>query len=161
MARLLREYEQTYVTKDDYVQLLRIYAKSHRRVTGNGETIPWIDENLDPFTGQWIARTKLHERSDANKDRGEDYNHSTYCDLIISGLIGIVPSLDNILDVRPLVPGEWDYFCLENVAYRGRTISIYYDRFGTQYGGDKGFRVIIDGIECLRLPNVGPFTLKL
>ena len=53
------------------------------------------------FLGDWISRTILErwkkEKNDkgeewpmnkGGKERGKDYNHSTFCDLIINGLIG-------------------------------------------------------------------------
>ncbi|QHW31805.1 hypothetical protein GZH47_13800 [Paenibacillus rhizovicinus] len=161
MARVIQEYEQTYVGKEDYLELLRIYAGSHRLVMPDGRAIPWIDENLDPFTGEWIARTKLHERGDANRDRGAHYNHSAFCDLILSGLIGILPRRDDVLELHPLLPenAEWDYFGLENVAYHGREVTIFYDKHGTRYGCGPGFRVIIDGVERFRSERVQPVTI--
>lgn len=47
------------------------------------------DENLNPFTGDWIARTRLIQRGKKIPERGQDYNHSTFCDLVISGLVGL------------------------------------------------------------------------
>jgi hypothetical protein len=36
-------------------------------------------------------------------------------------------------------------FCLDNVLYKGKLISVIYDRSGTRYGKEKGFRVYVDG----------------
>ena len=59
---------------------------------------------------------------------GKDYNHSTFCDLVISGLIGLRPRADNVIEVNPLLPeGTWDYFCLDRVLYHGRTITILHN----------------------------------
>ena len=57
--------------------------------------------NIFRFLGDWISRTILKrwqkEKNDqgeewpinkGGKERGKDYNHSTFCDLIINGLIG-------------------------------------------------------------------------
>jgi hypothetical protein len=35
------------------------------------------------------------------EEREKDYNHSTLCDLVISGLIGLRPRADNIIEVNP------------------------------------------------------------
>jgi hypothetical protein len=121
----------------------------------DGTVVPWIDENLNPFTGDWISRTRLKSWKngtwDAGKggqERGKDYNHSTFCDLVISGLIGLRPRADQTVDVNPLVPeGKWDWFCLDNVAYHGRTLTILYDRTGAKYGRGQGLRVLADGKE--------------
>ena len=101
-----------------------------------GVVVPWIDESLNPDTGAWIT----------NGDRGANYNHSTYCDLIISGLIGLRPRADDTIEVNPLLPdGVWDYFCLDNVRYHSRIITILYDKTGQRYGKGKGLQVLADG----------------
>ena len=46
----------------DYFDLLKIYAKSQRLKLADGRVVPWIDENLNPANGDWIARTLLIQR---------------------------------------------------------------------------------------------------
>ncbi len=57
---------------------------------------PWIDEDLNPLTGDWIARSRLKiwqngtwSAEKGGVERGKDYNHSTFCDLVITGLVGL------------------------------------------------------------------------
>ncbi|MCD9020773.1 MGH1-like glycoside hydrolase domain-containing protein [Cohnella silvisoli] len=155
MANLIHNYEKSVITIEDYYNLLRMYANSHQIRLEDGKAVMWIDENLDPCTGEWIARKILHKRNDPNKDRGRDYNHSSYCDLIISGLIGIKPRNDHYLDIRPLIPASlWDYFCLENVPYHNRKITILYDRTGTRYGRGTGLRIYVNDIEKACFPDI-------
>ncbi|MHA4896340.1 MGH1-like glycoside hydrolase domain-containing protein [Pedobacter sp. PWIIR3] len=153
MANLLNNYTQQVVTNTDYYNLLKTYAVSQQLKDNNGKLIPWIDENLNPLNGDWISRTRLKSWSNGTwaKDkggveRGKDYNHSTFCNLIISGLIGLRPSTGNQLEINPLLPaGKWDYFCLDKVLYHGKEITILYDKFGTKYKKGKGFMVWING----------------
>jgi len=150
LANLLNEYEQPYLGKSDYFELLKIYAKSQHMRLGDGRVIPWIDENLHPDTGEWLARAIMLEwqRPDKQADRGEHYNHSGYCDLIISGLAGLRPRSDDVIEVNPLLPeGTWDSFCLEGVPYRGRTLAVVYDRTGETYHKGAGLRIFADGEE--------------
>lgn len=149
LANVLNNYEQNFVTKADYFETLRTYTRSHRLLHGDGRVVPWIDEDLDPYTGQWIARLRKLDASSVNTSkRGKDYNHSGYCDLIISGLIGLRPRADDIVEVNPLIPdGEWKWFCLDNVLYHGRIITILWDKNGTKYGKGPGLRVFADGAE--------------
>ncbi|QTN34408.1 hypothetical protein HZ994_14495 [Akkermansiaceae bacterium] len=155
MARVLHEYPQDFVTAADYLGTLKTYTASHRLKREDGTVVPWIDENLNPFTGDWIARTRLKAWKDGTWDpgkggeeRGKDYNHSTYCDLIISGLIGLRPRADDKVEVHPLVPaGSWDWFCLDAVPYHGRLLTVLYDSDGTRYGRGRGFRILADGKE--------------
>lgn len=138
--------DSSYINKSDYLTLMSIYATSQHLISENGERIPWIDENLNPFTGDWISRTMLINAKSVMCGRGRDYNHSSYCDLVISGLIGIRPQNDNTLVVNPLIPNSaWDYFCLDGILYHGRIISVIYDKYGTKYGKGKGLIVFVDG----------------
>ena len=146
MANLLNNYKQSFVTRADYFDGLKIYAKSHHRKTQDGKVVSWIDENLHPQTGDWISRTLLQRRKQPPNERGKDYNHSTFCDLIITGLVGLRPRADNTVEVHPLLPdGKWDWFCLDRVSYHGHVLTILYDRTGRRYNVGTGLRVLIDG----------------
>ena len=136
LANLLNNYRQNVLGKKDYFDTLKTYTRSHRLKLKDGMVVPWIDESLNPDTGVWIR----------NGDRGENYNHSTYCDLVISGLVGLRPRADDLIEVNPLVPeGTWDYFCLDRVLYHERIITILYDQTGEHYGKDKGLQILANG----------------
>ncbi len=142
MANLLNNYQQDVVSRKDYFDVLKIYAKSHHLPRADGKAVPWIDENINPYTGDWIARTRLK----SNNERGKDYNHSSYCDLIITGLVGLRPRADETVEVNPLLPdGMWDWFCLDNISYHGHILTILYDRTGERYKKGKGLHVFADG----------------
>jgi len=153
LANVLNNYKQDVISKKDYFETLSIYTKCHRREREDGKVVPWIDENLNPFDGDWISRTRLKQwrngtwdSGKGGKERGKDYNHSSYNDLIITGLVGLRPRVDNTVEVNPLLPeGTWDYFCLDNVLYHGRILTIIWDKTGSKYGKDKGLTVLADG----------------
>jgi hypothetical protein len=133
MANVLNDYPQDAVTKADYIQVLGNYARSQYK---DGK--PWIAENLDGITGTWIV----------DKPRSADYNHSGYCDLVISGLAGLRPREDATVEVNPLIPpGTLDYFCLDGVRYHGKNLTILYDKSGSRYGKGAGLRVLAGGKE--------------
>lgn len=124
LANLLNDQEQNYISKDDFWTLLKIYTKSQHLTLDNGNVIPWIDENLNPFTGDWISRTML--KNHQPKERGRNYNHSSFCDLVISGLVGIRPQSEDVLIVNPLIPEDkWDYFCLDHIMYHHKKYVFY------------------------------------
>ncbi len=165
LANLLNRPEPlTAVTKADYFTLLKTYAISHHLRRDDGKVVPWIDENLNPLTGDWISRTRLKAWKDGAWDvgkggieRGKDYNHSTFCDLVITGLVGLRPRPDSQVEVNPLAPEAWDYFCLENLSYHGHLLAINYDKTGAHYGNGKGLRVTADGREiakCEKLERI-------
>jgi len=117
LANLLRNYEQDYVSRKDYFDALMTYAQSHHY-----KDKPYIGEYLDEKTGAWLT---------PDSDRSRYYNHSTFCDLVISGLVGLVPREDDTVIVDPLIPADvWDWFCLDGVSYHGRTLTILWDRNG-------------------------------
>jgi len=163
LANLLNHHSQDIIGRADYFNLLRGYARSHQLTREHGEVVPWIDENLNPYTGDWIARTRLKTWNsgtwDAGKggvERGKDYNHSTFCDLVITGLIGLRPRPDERVEVNPLVPADrWNWFCLDNVLYHGRILTIVWDRTGQKYGRGPGLRLLINGKEIAHAAGIG------
>lgn len=160
MARLLTEYRQEVMTKADYFELLHRYASCHY-IERDGVREPWIDENLDPFTGEWLARKIMIEGGRDDWDRGRDYNHSTFCDLVITGLGGIKYSAGT-LTVEPLFgEGDLDYFCLEGVKLGERLVNVIYDKTGERYGLGRGLSVYVDG-ECIgRSENIGKIEANI
>ena len=156
------------LSKNEYYYLLKQYAAAHKITWENGETQMWIDENINPFTGDWISRTRLKNGDNgtwsAEKggvERGKDYNHSGFCDLVINDLIGFKPQLDGGIVIKPLVPDNWDWFCLDKINYQGRDLTIIWDRDGTRYNRGKGFQVIYDGKRIYTSIEIETTTLKI
>jgi DUF1680 family protein len=148
LANVLRDDRPPYVSKGDYFDALVTYARAHR---SRGK--PYIGEYLDEQKGTWLI---------ADSDRSRYYNHSTFCDLVISGLVGLVPRDDNTVVIDPLLPAEaWDWFCLDNVLYHGRTLTILWDRTGEKYRKGKGLRVFANGVEIAQSEELTCVTGKL
>lgn len=153
LANLLNNYpKQNVIGVDDYVRLLKQYTKQHYV---NGQ--PDLQEDYNPDTGGVIVG--LH--------RSHHYNHSGYNDLVITGLAGLRPRADEILEVNPLVPADpkaadpISYFCLENVLYHGRPITIVYDRDGKRYNRGAGLSVYVDGRQVVKPSPLGRKTVML
>ena len=171
LANLLNNYEQDVIGKDAYFETLKCYTRSHQLKREDGKVVPWIDENIHPYTGDWIARTRLHDWAKNDPDwakrkgghhRGKDYNHSTYNDLIITGLVGLRPRADDTVEINPLLPpGTWDYFCLDNVLYHGQTLTIIWDKTGEKYGKGKGLTLFIDGKQAAHSPKLARISASL
>ena len=128
-----------------FTALLRQYAAAHCRVRdpereGDAALVPWIDENLNPDKSDWIARTMIMAKKNYGgaRERGKDYNHSTFCDLVISGLVGVMPDGAKGIAVDPLFPSDWDYLALENLRYRGHDVAVCWQR-------GEGLSVYVDG----------------
>jgi hypothetical protein len=138
LANLLDDYSQSVITAADYLQLLRQYARQHLPAGDQ----PDIQEDYDPDTGKPIVGLA----------RSHHYEHSTYVDLIINGLIGIRPRGDETFEIAPLIPAESPttgrtirYFALQNLVYHGHEVQVLYDAMGSRYGVGKGLSVFIDG----------------
>ncbi|MCS7089510.1 MAG: trehalase family glycosidase [Verrucomicrobiota bacterium] len=146
LLRVLREGTTMPLTSEVFFDAFLTYTRSHRR--GNQT---WIGEYLDEVTGDWIHRG----------ERSKDYNHSTYADLLITGVVGLIPREDSCVEVRPMIAeGVWDWFCLDGVPYRGRFLSIFWDRTGARYCRGPGFHLWVDGEvvarrDCLEV-LIGP-----
>lgn len=137
LANLINNYQNHSMQKEDYFLALRAYAEAHQK---NG--LPYIGEYQDEKTGRWLK---------GDNPRSKYYNHSGFGDLIINDLIGLQPRPDNMVEVNPLVPeNQWDWFCLDNVVYHDRILTILWDKTGEKYGKGKGFRIFADGEEIFQ-----------
>jgi hypothetical protein len=147
LANLLNGPEQNVMTPDDYFRLFETYTQSQHIRLASGRVAPWIDEDLDPDTGEWIARNILEAKHQPPPNRGRYYNHSGFADLLITGLIGLRPEGGNSFTVHPLVTStQWPYFAVDGLPYHGHLLTILYDRDGHRYGKGSGMVVLCDGI---------------
>lgn len=141
MLNLIKNYEQDIITKEDFYSALSTFASSHRLVRDDGRKVMWIDESMDPRDGSWYTRCRKKEKNwDRGYETGKDYNHSSFCDIVLSGLLGISPK-DGGIEVNPLIPENWDWFKVENLNMCGNTYSVYYDKTGNVYNKGKGITV--------------------
>ena len=80
---------------------------------------------------------------------------------MISGLVGLRPRADDTIEVNPLAPPAWDYFCLDQIPYHGRSLTILYDQTGKRYGRGKGLHVFADGKPIGATENLSRLTAQL
>ena len=116
---------QSVVSSRDYFDAFLTYVHSQ-----HADGKPYIGEYLDETTGQWI---------DGKAGRSRYYNHSTFADLLITGVVGLRPRADDAVEISPLLPdGTWDWFCLDGVKYHGHMLTIIWDKDGTRYQSRPG-----------------------
>lgn len=162
LANVLNGKAQEVVSPSDYFRLLSAYVRSQRILDSYGKSIPWIDEDLDPDNGKWIAREILKSRNQPPPNRGRYYNHSGFADLVFTGLLGVRPSEGNQLVLHPLIPDhEWDYFALDALPYHGHLLTIFYDRTGQRYRRGTGLTVLSDGEVVARSNGLSSITIAL
>ena len=131
MANFLNNYDQNVVTASDYLKILRLYTQQHYLPDGKINLV----ENYDPNLGGPIVYYYWSNH----------YNHSTYNNLIITGLCGLRPSESDTLVINPLIDNSIQYFYLDEILYHGHKLTVVYDRDGTRYKMGKGLTALVDG----------------
>jgi hypothetical protein len=131
MANELNNYKQNIIASSDYVKSLRLFAQQHYLPNGKLDLV----ENYDPNFGGPIVYYYWSNH----------YNHSSFNNLVVTGLCGIRPSEDDTLIVNPLVDNSIKYFCLDGVQYHGHNLTVLYDADGTKYKLGKGLTIFVDG----------------
>ena len=139
--------DDAVVTRADYLKLLQIYARSHRK---NGQ--PYLAEALHPDSGSFDGHDGYNH--------SEHYFHSGFCDLVITGLVGLIPRDDETLEINPLAPTDWDYFALDDVPYRGHRVSIVWDKTGERYRLGAGLHVLVDGAKAATSPTLTRIAVR-
>ncbi|MBS0260838.1 MAG: discoidin domain-containing protein, partial [Planctomycetes bacterium] len=148
LANLLQRGETTVVSPADYLRLLQIFARSHRK-----QGRPYLAEALHPDTGSFEGHDGYNH--------SEHYFHSGFCDLVITGLVGVNPASGSVLEIRPLAPDSWDWFALDDLPYQGRRLSILWDRDGSRYGKGAGLTVLVDGEKAASTPKLNRLEVRL
>ena len=94
-ANVLNDYPgQTAMSSSQYYSLLVAYAKQHTSTTAVNDTAHpagsgHVFENLHPDLGYWNNRQIMYENNGTTRNQGNHYHHSTFMDLVITGLIGL------------------------------------------------------------------------
>lgn len=141
MANLLNQGPSPYVSNADYFKQLETYVES-QYYRGR----PYIGEYLDEKTGYWLK---------GDEERSRYYNHSTFNDLLITGLVGLRPQSGERIEVNPLLPeGKWDWFCLDNILYHGKILTIVWDKTGLKYKKGKGLMLFVNGKKMASAPGL-------
>ena len=166
LANFLNNYSNNKsVKKEDYYHLLLQYSRQHKLEIENGKIVNWIDENINPFTGDWISRTRLKNwdgegwsEGKGGVERGKDYNHSGFTDLILSDLLGIKPKIDNTIEINPLIPDDWEWFAVDNLYFQGKKFSLIWDKTGKKYNRGNGLSLFRDNILVAKSSKIEKIT---
>ncbi|MCD7710140.1 MAG: six-hairpin glycosidase, partial [Porphyromonadaceae bacterium] len=147
MANYLNDYSSPILTSDTFFKQMKIYVES-QHYRGR----PYIGEYLDESNGAWLM---------GDRERSRYYNHSTFADLVITGIVGLRPQADGTVVVNPLIPeGIWDYFCLDNVSYHGNVLTILYDKEGQKYHQGKGLILFVNGKQVAKREGIGKLIYR-
>ena len=130
MANFINDYNQGVVTASDYIKSLRLFARQHFLPNGKLDLV----ENYDPNLGGPIVYYYWSNH----------YNHSSFNNLVITGLCGIRPTEGDTLTINPISDNSIKYFCLDGISYHGHKLTVLYDVNGTRYNYGKGITVFVD-----------------
>jgi len=147
-ANILQEYSnQSTLTGDEYFQLLAQYIFQHTTTSANNDTAHppgsgHIFENVHADLGYWNNRAIMYWADEPGRNQGDDYNHSTLIDLILTGLFGIRPQANRTLVVNPLLAGApariFKSFAIDHLRYKARNV-------GIKWTIATGLQVFVDG----------------
>ena len=80
-----------------FCDALSQYARMHTK--GVADEVPagqpFVGESFHPVDGYWLTRRIMFERRTGDRRRGDHYLHSSFADLVLSGLVGLYVTLDN------------------------------------------------------------------
>lgn len=149
LANLLTNYQNhNNMSAKVFYDKFHKYAMSHIK-----RGVPYLGEYQDEKTGYWLK---------GDNPRSSYYNHSGFCDLVISDLVGLKPRADNILEVYPLIPkGQWDWFCLDRVLYHGHIITVLWDKTGFKYHRGAGLTIFSDNKAIYHSSELTKAEVKL
>jgi hypothetical protein len=146
---------------EEFYTLFSRYVLAQHIKLPDGRLIDWIDEDYDADTNEWIAKRMLIEK---NKQigRGNYYNHSSFVDPLITGLIGLRPAADDRITIHPLVSSkQWSYFAIDQLPYHGHLLTIAWDATGKRYGRGKGMWLAVDGRILAKRDDLGSIETHL
>lgn len=149
LARMARENVSSVVTPAFFNQELNKYVRTNYK-----DGVPYTAESHYPTIDAWSGDTTNHS---------ENYLHSSYLDNIFTNLLGIIPTLDDRLEMRPLVPENWTHFAVENLPYHGSLLSIVWDSTGSYYSNSSssGLRIYSNGSLIHTSSTLSPFNCSL
>jgi hypothetical protein len=178
IANLIQEHppdsaivKASRMTPVGWEQLFLQYARQHTQTTAMNDTAHppqsgHVFENLHPDLGYWNNRNQMYWANNTNKDMGNDYNHSTFLDLVFSAWLGIrfLDDHDNQqpwLTLKPLIQAP--YFAADRIPYRGRILSIVYDSTGDHHYPkvlrENGLVILVDGRVVAQRADMGPLVV--
>jgi hypothetical protein len=129
-------------------------------IDGLGEH--WVAEN-GCGDDHWTKQTNLGGPAWTDTaTNGYRYNHATFMDLVLSGVVGLQPKANGTLVVNPLVPAAvLPWWTADGVALHRRIVTVVFDADGSKYGKGAGLKVMVDGITTASSLTLKPLTVQL
>lgn len=159
--------ERAGVTPSHFHGVLATFARMHTRGVADGAVTgaPFVGESFHPTDGYWLSRRIMFQRHSGDRRRGDHYLHSSFADVVLSGLVGLHVVLEHstaALVVEPLFAADQlSWFTSSAMRIRGRTVDVAYDRDGSHHAGLVGLAVWVDGKVAAHVPAIGRLVIPL
>ena len=129
-------------------------------IDGLGEL--WVAEN-GCGDEQWTEQPSLGGPAWTDTPQsGYRYNHATFMDLVLSGVVGLQPHANGTLLVNPLVPAATlPWWAADGVALHGKIVSVRFDADGSHYNSSAGLEVLVNGATAASSPALKPLVVQL
>ncbi|NUS06587.1 MAG: hypothetical protein HOV97_28980 [Nonomuraea sp.] len=146
-SKALRDYANPYITADQYKQLL--YWNAWSQYVGGDTRYPDANEfwaNWNPATKSIDYRSWIHHTILGSSNW-----------TVIEDVMGLRPRSDGKVELWPVDIG-WDHFTVNGVDYRGKDLTIVWDKPGdgaTHYAGvPEGYSILVDGKRKVTLSGL-------
>lgn len=152
LIQVLKYYKQDIITADHFMELMKRY--NALVYPGVNPFDPYWRPNVHEYYSKWEPY-QLSSRPKPS-DISHDF-HSMYNSLIVEGVIGLTPRLDDKIELQPLAL-HWPYFALHRLRHRGHDLTILWDQPDgkIQYNGfPEGFSLHIDGKQAFVRQSLG------
>lgn len=153
-----------------HAHLLRGSRRAWPDWTGAGAA-SWEDRPARLRAIQTLGRAQFEnddfERPREDPESGTDSNAflADWPLLVIREILGLRLRDGSVLEMRPLLPEGWSYFCLENLPCRGRSLTVVWDDPASPLDayddGDKGLTIYVDGRPWRHQPDLSPLASPL
>jgi hypothetical protein len=159
------------LTRGRFFALLQQYTAQHNASgsgSGSGGGAWWISEGagrranysevaaaglfFDGLPQSWLAESGCGEDGEWTDSwsTGYKYLHSSYLDIVITGVAGLMPRAERApaqVLIMPLQPSDaaLSWWALDGVVVGGRTVTVFWDATGERYGKGAGLHVLLEG----------------
>jgi len=144
LANDLRFYHSGYISFQDFYRFLDLFTWLHYEDSEAKK--PLILEYYDGENGAGYGCL--------------DYLHSTYIDLLINYVAGLVPRADNKIELWPLIK-NWDYFAFDGIPYHNYELTIVWQKPKSKRYPDlpAGYSLYVDGRLIFNQPILGHYLI--
>jgi len=128
------------------------YSKEAPDAIADAKTLQQEGLLFDGLDTAWLAELGCAENATwtDTPEKGYKYLHSSFIDIVISGVGGLMPSASStppVLTVFPLQPNDeiLPWWCIDGLLIGGRNVTVLWDSLGTRYMKGPGLWVLLEG----------------